>query len=222
MGIYTVTVSNLAASVTSASAALRVNQTVTTFFDDFETYSITSPVGYGRGGTPLDYNYGATHHQYRRLLSLVGAIAAQFLYFVSSQIPLTGGQPIPAYSGSQMIGGAYDSVSVSGDNDETFLNLAYRFNGGQIYYGDIMLDYYFYDPGTPDAGDQISLANFASRMPATSDSSGFQIPASPVQNLFIGTWPNLNTNLYQAGVMGAADGTVWSYQQEHYRQHALL
>jgi hypothetical protein len=205
VGIYTVAVSNLAASVTSASAALRVNQTVTTFFDDFETYSITSPVGYGRGGTPLDYNYGANT---AATCPWWGPSPPNFFTFVSSQIPLTGGEPITAYSGSQMIGGAFDSVSVSGDNDETFLNLAYRFNGGQIYYGDIMLDYYFYDPGTPDAGDQVSLANFASRMPTTSDSSGFQIPASPVQNLFIGTWPNLNTNVYQAGVMGAADGTA--------------
>jgi hypothetical protein len=204
VGIYTVTVSNLAGSVTSAGAALRVNQTVTTFFDDFETYSITSPVGNGRGGTPLDYNYGANT---AATCPWWGPSPPNFFTFVSGQIPLTGGAPITAYSGSQMIGGAYDSVSVSGDNDETFLNLAYRFNGGQLYYGDIMLDYYFYDPGTPDAGDQVSLANFASRMPATSDSSGFQIPTTPVQNLFIGTWPNLNTNVYQAGVMGAADGT---------------
>ena len=45
-------------------------------------------------------------------------------------------------------------------------------------------------------------------MPPTSDSSGYQIPASPVQNLFIGTWPNLDTTKYQAGVMGATDGTT--------------
>jgi hypothetical protein len=207
VGNYTVTVSNLAGGVTSIGAALRVNQTVTTFFDDFETYILTSPVGYGRGGTPLDYNYHNEAVNTAATCPWWGPSPPNFFTFVSDQIPLTGGAPITAYSGSQMIGGAYDSVSVSGDNDETFLNLAYRFNGGQLYYGDIMLDYYFYDPGTPDAGDQVSLANFASRMPATSDSSGFQIPATPVQNLFIGTWPNLNTNVYQAGVMGTADGT---------------
>jgi len=198
VGTYTVTVSNLAASVTSAGAALRVNQTVTNFFDDFETYSITSPVGNGRAGTPLDYNYGANSAV---ACPWWGPSPPNFFTFVSYQ-----DGTVPAYSGNQMIGGAYSSVT-SGDNDETFLNLAYRFNGGQPYYGDIMLDYFFYDPGTPDAGDQISLANFASRMPATSDSSGFQIPASPVQNLFIGAWPNLDTNVYQAGVMGAVDGT---------------
>ena len=198
LGVYTVTVSNLAASVTSAGAALRVNQTATNYFDNFETYSLTMPIGRGRGGTPLDYNYGANDPA---SCPWWGPSPPNFCTYASYQ------NGVPSYSGNQMVGGVYDSVSGSGDNDEAFLNLAYRFNGGQLYYGDIMLDYYFYDPGTPDAGDQLTLANFASRMPATNDSSGFQIPASPVQNLFIGTWPNLDTNVYQAGVMGAADGT---------------
>jgi hypothetical protein len=70
-----------------------------------------------------------------------------------------------------------------------------------------MLEWYFYDPGTADAGDQLSLANFSGRMPANSDSSGFLIPTTPVQHLFIGTWPNMNTTKYQVGVYGASDGT---------------
>jgi hypothetical protein len=198
-GLYTVTVSNLAGSVPSAGAALRVNQTATNFFDDFETYSLIQPIGYGRGGTPLDYNYGANDST---TCPWWGPSPPNFCTFASYQDGV-----VPAYSGGQMIGGAYASVT-SGDNDESFLNLSYRFNGGQLYYGNIMLDYYFYDPGTADAGDQLTLANFAARMPTTSDSSGFQIPASPVQNLFIGTWPNLDTTKYQAAVMGAADGTI--------------
>ena len=201
-GVYTVTVSNLAASVTSVGAALRVNQTVTTFFDDFETYSLISPVGNGRGGTPLDYNYHNGTVNSPTTCPWWGPSPPNFFTFASYQLG------VPSYSGSQMIGGAFDSVSVSGDNDEGFLNLSYRFNSGQLYYGNIMLDYYFYDPGTADAGDQLALANFASRMPTTSDSSGNQIPASPVQRLFIGTWPNMDTTKYQASVMGAADGTT--------------
>jgi hypothetical protein len=106
-----------------------------------------------------------------------------------------------------MIGGAFAFVSTSGDNDETFLNLSYRFNGGQLYYGNMMLDWYFYDPGTPDAGDQLSLANFNTKMPGTNDAQGFGIPSGPVQHLFIGTWQNLDTTKYQAGVFGASDGT---------------
>ena len=190
VGIYTVTVSNLAGSVTSAGAALRVNQTVTNFFDDFETYSILqSRISYGRRWNAAGLQLWG---QQRCHLSVVGAIAAQFLYLRFRPNTAYRRSTYPAYSGNQMIGGAYDTVSTSGDNDETFLNLAYRFNGGQLYYGDIMLDYYFYDPGVPDAGDQVSLANFAysaSPPPAILPVSTFR--ASPVQNLFIGTWPNL-------------------------------
>ena len=212
-GVYSVVVSNLAGMVTSTNAALRINQTPTNFFDDFETYSYLSPIGYGRGGTPLDYNYGVNTAD---TCPWWGASPPNFCTFLSGQDGV-----VSAYSGNQMIGGAYASVT-SGDNDESFLNLSYRFNGGQLYYGDVMLDFYFYDPGTADAGDQLSLANFASRMPATSDSQGFQIPGSPVQHLFIGTWQNLDTTKYQAGIMGVSDGTAGTNQQEHHRQHEVL
>jgi hypothetical protein len=196
--VYTVTVSNLAASVTSVGAVLRVNQTVTNFFDDFESYSTSSTISRGRGGTPLDYNYGANNSA---ICPWWGPSPPNFCTYVSGQSGVT------AYGSNQMVGGVYDSVN-SGDNDETFLNIVYRFNGGQPYYGNIMLDYYFYDPGTPDYGDQISLANFAARVPTNSDASGFQIPASPVQNLFVGAWQNLDTTKYQAGMMGATEGSA--------------
>jgi hypothetical protein len=197
--IYSAIVSNPAGSVTSSGAALRLNQPSTNFFDDFESYSISSPVSYGRFGTPLDYNYGAINSASTD--PWWGPSPPNFFTFPSGQDGAT------AHSGNQMIGGAYTSVT-SGDNDETFLNLSYRFNGGQLYYGDVMLDWYFFDPGTADAGDQLSLANFSSRMPATSDSSGFLIPSGPVQHLFIGTWQNLDTTKYQASMFGATDGTL--------------
>jgi hypothetical protein len=195
--IYSAAVSNPAGSVTSSGAALRLNQRSTNFFDDFESYSNSSPVTYGRFGTPLDYNYGPNSGANDPWW---GPSPPNFFTFPSGQ------DGIPAYSGNQMTGGAYSFVT-TGDNDEAFLNLSYRFNGGQLYYGNVMLDWHFYDPGTPDAADQLSLANFSSRMPATSDSSGFLIPSGPVQHLFIGTWPNLDTTKYQASVFGATDGT---------------
>src|SRR5262249_42031991 len=58
--VYSATVSNPAGSVTSSGAALKLNQAVTNFFDNFESYSVSAPVGYGRGGTPLDYNYAGS------------------------------------------------------------------------------------------------------------------------------------------------------------------
>jgi hypothetical protein len=197
-GSYTATVSNLAGKVTSSAAALRVNQVVTNFFDNFESYSTVNPTSY-RGGTALDYNHGDNT---AAADPWWGASPPNICTYLSGQ------EGVTAQSGNVMVGGAYASVSGSGDNDETFLNLSYRFNSGQLYYGNIMLDCYFYDPGTADYDDQLTLANFASRMPSGSDSSGFQIPASPVQNLFIGAWPNLDTTKYQAAVMGASDGTV--------------
>jgi hypothetical protein len=197
--IYSLTVSNPAGSVTSSGAALRLNQRSTNFFDDFESYSISSPGTHGRLGTPLDYNAGVNSAANDPWW---GASPPNFCTYPSGQ------DGIPAYSGNQMIGGVYSFVGTSGDNDETFLNLSYRFNGGQLYYGNVMLDWYFFDPGTPDAGDQLSLANFSTKMPANSDSTGFGIPSGPVQHLFIGTWQNLDTTKYQAGVFGASDGTI--------------
>jgi hypothetical protein len=198
LGIYSVTVSNLAGNVTSQGAALRLNQAVTNFFDDFEAYSTSDPVS-NRGGTPLDYNYGDNA---AAIDPWWGPSPPNFCTYVSGQ------EGVTPHSGNNMVGAAYAFVAGSGDNDETFLNLAYRFNSGQIYYGNILLDWYFYDPGTPDYGDQLTLANFGARVPTTSDSSGFQIPATPIQNLFLGAWPNLDTNKYQAGIMGATDGTT--------------
>ena len=196
-GIYTVTVTNLAGSPTSSGAVLRVNQATFSFFDDFETYSINDPITYGRLGTPLDHNYGdnpvSTDPWW-------GSAPPNFFTFPSGQDGAT------AYSGNQMIGGAFNTVT-SGDNDEGFLNLAYRFNGGQRYYGNIMLDWHFYDPGASDYGDQLALANFAANMPSNDDSSGYNMPGSPVQQLFVGAWPNLDTTKYQASIIGVSDGT---------------
>lgn len=196
-GSYSATVSNLAGKVTSSAAALRVNQTVTNFFDNFESYSTANPTS-NRGGTALDYNAG---NNTAAADPWWGASPPNICTYLSGQ------EGVTAYSGNVMIGGAYATVT-GGDNDESFLNLSYRFNSGQTYYGNIMLDWYFYDPGTLDYNDQLTLANFSSRLPTTNDSSGFQIPAGAVQNLFVGAWPNLDTTRYQAGLMGASDGTA--------------
>jgi hypothetical protein len=55
----------------------------------------------------------------------------------------------------------------------------------------------------------LSLANFGARMPATSDSSGYLIPATTIQHLSLGTWLNqVDTTKYQAGIFGAPDGVA--------------
>jgi hypothetical protein len=198
VAFYTVTVSNLAGSVTSSSAALRVSQTPATFVEDFEAYPYyQNPIGYGRiNGTALDKNYGDFPAS-----PWWGQAPPNFCVYY------TGQDGVTAHGGSQMAGAAYGYVT-GGDNDESFYNLAFRLNGGQVYYGNIMLDWYFSDPGTTDAGDQFSLANFGTGIPANADSSGYVIPGSPSQNLFIGTWPGGDTTKYQVGMMGTTGGTA--------------
>jgi hypothetical protein len=198
-GVYTVTVSNVAGSPTSTGAALRINQPVFSFFDNFESYATGGNDAPGRAnGTCIDYNYGnnpaATDPWW-------GNASPNIFIYPSGEDGAT------AYSGNQMIGGAYTTVT-SGDNDEGFLNLAYRFNGGQRYYGNIILDWHFYDPGATDYGDQFALANFGANMPANADSSGYAIPLTPIQQLFLGAWPNLDSTKYQASIMGVSDGTA--------------
>jgi len=197
-GVYTVAVTNLAGSRTSTGAALRINQAVFSFFDDFESYATGGNDAGGRAsGTALDYNYG---NNLPANCPWWGSAPPNFFIYPSGEDGAT------AYSGNQMIGGAYTTVT-GGDNDEGFLNLAYRFNGGQRYYGNVMLDWYFWDPGAADYGDQFALANFDSNMPSNADSTGFNMPGTTVQQLFLGAWPNLDTNKYQASIIGATDGT---------------
>ncbi|HEY5914896.1 MAG TPA: immunoglobulin domain-containing protein [Verrucomicrobiae bacterium] len=198
-GVYTVTVTNVAGSTTSAGAALRLNQAVFSFFDDFESYATGLDNAGGRvGGTTLDYNYG---NNPSATCPWWGSSPPNFFTYPAGT---DGATP---YSGNLMIGAAYTTVT-RGDNDETFLNLSYRFNNGQRYYGNLLLDWQFYDPGTPDYGDQFALANFTTNMPSGADSTGFLLPRGAAQRLFLGAWPNLDTNKYQASIIGVSDGTA--------------
>jgi len=197
-GVYTVTISNPAGTTNSAPAALRLNQTVVSFIDDFESYATGLNDSAGRAnGTALDYNYG---NNSAATCPWWGSAPPNFFTYP------VGTDGVTPYSGNLMIGGAYAAVT-RGDNDETFLNLSYRFNSGQRYYGNIVLDWQFYDPGAADYGDQFALANFSANMPPDADSTGFRLPGSAAQRLFLGAWPNLDTNKYQASIIGVSDGT---------------
>ena len=200
VAFYTVTVSNLAGSVTSSGAVLRVNQSPASFVETFESYPYNQdPINYGRiNGTALDRNYGDFPAS-----PWWGQAPPNFCVYASGQDGVT------AHGGSQMAGAAFGTVT-GGDNDESFYNLAYRLNSGQVYYGNIMLDWYFSDPGTADASDQLTLANFGSGIPGNVDSSNYLIPGSPIQNLFIGTWQGGDVTKYQVGIMGATGGTAGS------------
>jgi hypothetical protein len=128
---------------------------VTVFADDFESYV--------SGNTPLDKNYAA------------GNAAPN-----GSGNPWFGPSPPNA-----MVVGTTDGVNPhSGTNmltayapsnfDEDWYNLSYRLRGGQMFYGNFKLDWWFYDPtGAGDSSyqDYVALGNYGAA-PTTTDYPG--------------------------------------------------
>ena len=64
------------------------------------------------------------------------------------------------------------------DSDLEYYNLAFRLNAGNLYYGNVVLDWWFYDPcgaGTTDPldqtnyGDFAGLCNYATGIPGNAD-----------------------------------------------------
>ena len=108
---------------------------VTVFSDDFESYV--------SGDTPLDKNYAGGGNEAPN-----GSGNAWFgpnppnAYVVGAE---TGVTP---HSGTNELTG--DGIPY--DGDENWYNLAYRLRGGQVFKGNCMLDWWFYDRpalGTP-------------------------------------------------------------------------
>ena len=95
-----------------------------------------------------------------------------------------------------------------GDNDRTYLNLSYQFNGGALYSGNILLESYFcdlYPTNYASYSDQISLCNYGSDMPPDTE-QGSNKPGNLIQRLAIGGWEGGDLTKYQCAVMTAADG----------------
>ena len=194
-GLYQCSVSNFANVALSAGAAVFVNQAEVQFTDDFETYSnccLSGGPGLSgpRGGGPLDGQgpwWGWNGPNIR-------VYAAQ--------------NGVTPYSGQRMIGGPLNGATSTSDNDRTYLNLSYRFNGGGPYLGDILLEWYFcelYPTNNASYSDQISLCNYGSDMPPDAD-QGAGKPGNLIQRLAIGAWEGGNLTNYQCAVMTATDG----------------
>ncbi|HVM50392.1 MAG TPA: hypothetical protein VMU04_20365 [Candidatus Acidoferrum sp.] len=168
------------------------------FTEDFESY-----VG---STAPLDKNYAS------------GANAAAN----GSGNPWFGPAPpnarvvsaengVTPHGGNQMIRGSAPS-----DLDENWYNVAYRFNGGNNYMGNVMLDWWFYDPlGPGDSGcrDYVALGNY-STTPTTTDypGTGSLNSGTVYQRTSLGmtTGTGVNLNVYQARIVGATDGLTSS------------
>jgi hypothetical protein len=129
---------------------------VTVFSDGFESYV--------SGNTPLDKNYAA-----------------------ANAAPNGSGNPWfgPAPPNARVVGFAETGVTPHGgtnmlvasapsDLDEDWYNLSYRLRGGQVFYGNFELDWWFYDPSGPGDSnyrDYVALGNY-STTPTTTDYPG--------------------------------------------------
>ena len=116
---------------------------------------------------------------------------------------------ITPHSGSQMIRGHFPN-----DFDQNWLNIAYRFNGGQTYTGGLIFDWWFYDQlgaGGTTLNDYNALG-FYNTAPGDTDytGAGNLNSATQVERLSLGASsdhnPGFDASFYQARVPGAGDG----------------
>ena len=142
-GNYSVAVTNAAGSVTSSNAVLTVQQAAFTWTDAFETYKFGV----------LDQNYSTGPNTNSAVNPWWGNVPPNLYVYRA-----TNG--VTPHSGTNMVGG---SPGVKSCRD--FINLPFRMNAGQKYYGNIRLDWWFYDPyGTNATGtnfsDYVALAQY--------------------------------------------------------------
>ena len=161
---------------------------VTVFSDGFESYVSAN--------TPLDKNYAA-----------------------ANAAPNGSGNPWfgPAPPNARVVGLAESGITPHGgtnmitgsavnDGDQNWYNLTYRLRGGGVYYGNCMLDWWFYDPtGAGDSGyrDNVALINY-STVPTTTDYPG------------TGSL-NAGAVVYQRATLGAANNLSAGYDNTKYQ-----
>lgn len=217
-GNYACTVANGGGSVLSTSAALLVPLA---WSDNFESYTIN----------PLDKNKTGNSAPNGSGNPWWGTGGAN-LRVINTEYATPHNQS--QSSNAKMVRSAYSSLGPSfdgWDQDLEFLNAAYRFNGGNRFYGDFMCEWWFYDLyGTSDAVDadgsirrydyydEVSLCNYTSGLPTTTDYSGSPTaPGGLVQRLCIGACNALGTlsdTNYQVAIMGVSDGVPWGAAED--------
>lgn len=170
----------------------------TIFSDGFEKYA--------SGNAPLDMNVSGPN------ASANGNLAGNPWFGpLPPNSRVVGTQSgVNPHSGTNMIKGSAPS-----DFDQNWFNLAYRLNGGNNYFGNIALDWWFYDPaGAGNTGyrDYVALGDYFSTPTDTdypASTSGNLNPGGANQRLSLGASffsdPTFNPNFYQARVAGADD-----------------
>lgn len=116
---------------------------------------------------------------------------------------------VSPHSGAQMVRGA----PVTGaDLDQNWVNIAYRFNGGSAFSGNLTFDWWYYDAlgaGGSNFKDCAAIG-FYNTAPATTDypGTGSLNSSTQIQRLELGGTgqAGINTSFYQARVVGASGG----------------
>jgi hypothetical protein len=180
---------------------------VVVFSDGFESYTDAgSPLDANLAGPNAVPNGGPGNPWF--------GPAPPNLRVVSAGGGLSSGAAGP-HSGSQMV-----TASAASDFDQEWVNIANRFDpNGLNYFGNIALDWWFYDPtgpGNSNYRDYAALGNYAGA--STASSSFLDYPTSDsnlnhttvYQRLSLGASnpAGFNNTNYQARVVGATDGTA--------------
>jgi hypothetical protein len=185
-GNYSVVVTNVAGSVTSANALLTMEQAVFSWTDGFESYSL-GVLDQNQSGGP---NTGLSNPWW-------GPAPPNISVF-------TNQGSIAPHSGSKMIG-----ATVGYQYCQEYVNLPYRMDAGQTYYGNIMLDWWFYDTkgaGSSTYQDYLALAQYLP-VSLTNDFTTTTFTAWN-QRMSLGacSTPGYNSGVYQARIVGATGG----------------
>jgi DNA-binding beta-propeller fold protein YncE len=189
-GTYSVVVTNSAGSQTSAAATLIVQQAVFTFFDGFESYQ--------RGS--LDNNTSGGPNANNAADPWWALTTAPHGWVTNANSGVT------PHGGSNMVGTA-------GLELQDYINLLYRMNAGQVYYGNFLCDWWFYDPfgtgsGATSSQDYLAVCQYAP-VSTTSDTSSF---STYNQRMSLGAYngnTGYNYSNYQARIIGGS-GTFGS------------
>ncbi len=189
-GTYSVVVTNSAGGATSSDVTLTVQQAEFTFYDGFEGYQ-TGSLDNNTSGGP---NVSAANPWWGVNTSAQGWIT-------------NASSGVTPHGGSQMDGAA-------GSVRQEYINLLYRMNAGQLYYGNFMCDWWFYDPyganaaGATNFQEYVALAQYAP-VSTSSDSSSF---STFTQRMSLGSYNGnvgYNYSNYQARIVGGS-GTFGS------------
>ena len=188
-GSYTVVVTNAVGSVTSATATLTVQQADFSWVDGFESYAL--------GGLDKNLSGGPNTNSTNPWWGVPT---------LPDMTVFTNRGGVTPHGGSKMIS-ATTNIGIC----QEYLNLPFRLNAGSNYYGNLMMDWWFYDTkgagsGSTNYVDYIALAQYApvslTNDFTTTTFSNFN------QRMSLGAYngTGYHSNVYQARIVGATGG----------------